>query len=109
MNEYERICEIICKSAGRICLLRQDQSIARQYGERDAAIADFRRLHKPKEAMALPASSYQLAPNRLKALGASEGKATSKLKRTHEPSGYLETQKPEERELFRPLNLLATD
>ncbi len=44
--------------------------IAEQYGERDAAIADYRKLQKPKEPMALPTSSYQLAQTRLKALGA---------------------------------------
>jgi tetratricopeptide (TPR) repeat protein len=47
--------------------------IAEQYGERDAAIADYRKLQKPKEPMALPASSYQLARTRLKALGVLDG------------------------------------
>ena len=44
--------------------------IAEQFGERDVAIADYRRLEKPKVAMAITTSSYQLAQNRLKAMGA---------------------------------------
>ncbi len=44
--------------------------IAEQYGERDAAISDYRKLEKPKEAMMIPTSSWQLAQNRLKAMGA---------------------------------------
>jgi Flp pilus assembly protein TadD len=47
--------------------------IAEQYGEREIAIADYRKLEKPKEPLALPTSSYRLAQLRLKALGA-EGK-----------------------------------
>jgi tetratricopeptide (TPR) repeat protein len=43
--------------------------IAEQFGERDAAIADYRKLEKPKIAMAIPTSTYQLAQNRLKVLG----------------------------------------
>ena len=43
--------------------------IAEQYGERDVAISDYRKLEKPKEAVAIPTSSYQLAQNRLKAMG----------------------------------------
>jgi transglutaminase-like putative cysteine protease/tetratricopeptide (TPR) repeat protein len=44
--------------------------IAEQYGERDIAIADYRKLEKPKETLALPTSSYRLAHMRLKALNA---------------------------------------
>ncbi len=51
--------------------------IAEQYGERDTAISDYRKLEKPKEAMVIPTSSWQLAQNRLKAMGA-EGAANSK-------------------------------
>jgi transglutaminase-like putative cysteine protease/tetratricopeptide (TPR) repeat protein len=44
--------------------------VAERYGERDIAIADYRKLEKPKEEMAIPSSTYQLAQIRLKALGA---------------------------------------
>ncbi|MGD0629867.1 MAG: hypothetical protein ABR987_10960, partial [Terracidiphilus sp.] len=44
--------------------------IAEQYGERETAIADYRKLEKPKEILALPTSSYRLAQTRLKVLGA---------------------------------------
>jgi tetratricopeptide (TPR) repeat protein len=44
--------------------------IAEQYGERDIAIADYRKLEKPKFALAIPTSSYTLAQMRLKAMGA---------------------------------------
>ncbi len=44
--------------------------IAEQYGEREIAIADYRKLEKPKEILAVPTSSYVLAQARLKALGA---------------------------------------
>ena len=50
--------------------------IAEQYGERDIAIADYRKLEKPKNALAIPTSSYRLAQMRLKALGAEETAAT---------------------------------
>ena len=43
--------------------------IAEQYGERDVAIADYRKLEKPKFALAIPTSSYTLAQMRLKAMG----------------------------------------
>jgi tetratricopeptide (TPR) repeat protein len=52
--------------------------IAEQYGERDAAIANYRKLQKPKQPMALPSSSYQLAQTRLKVLGAAGEVATVK-------------------------------
>ena len=44
--------------------------IAEQYGERDIAIADYRKLQKPKFALEIPTSSYTLAQMRLKAMGA---------------------------------------
>ncbi|HWG20834.1 MAG TPA: DUF3857 domain-containing protein [Terracidiphilus sp.] len=44
--------------------------IAEQYGERDVAIADYRKLKKPTQALAIPTSSYELAQMRLKALKA---------------------------------------
>ena len=43
--------------------------IAEQYGERDAALADYHRLKKPKEPLAVATSSWRLAQNRLKAMG----------------------------------------
>lgn len=43
--------------------------IAEQYGERDAAIADYTRVAKPKWPTEIPDSSYQLAQIRLKAMG----------------------------------------
>lgn len=46
--------------------------IAEQYGERDVAIADYRRLQRPKQEMQISTSTYQLAQNRLKAMGAVE-------------------------------------
>ncbi len=45
--------------------------IAEQYGERDIAIADYRKLKKPKFSLAIPTSSYTLAQMRLKAMGVS--------------------------------------
>jgi tetratricopeptide (TPR) repeat protein/transglutaminase-like putative cysteine protease len=47
--------------------------IAEQYGERDIAIADYRKLKKPKEIWNIPDSSYWLAQTRLKVLGADQG------------------------------------
>jgi tetratricopeptide (TPR) repeat protein len=46
--------------------------IAEQYGERDVAISDYRRLARPKDAMLIPTSSYQLAQNRTKAMSTVE-------------------------------------
>ena len=46
--------------------------IAEKYGERDAAIADYRKLSKPKEEMLISTSTYELAQRRLKAMGAGE-------------------------------------
>jgi tetratricopeptide (TPR) repeat protein/transglutaminase-like putative cysteine protease len=43
--------------------------IAEQYGEREIAVADYRKLETPKEPLAVPTSSYRLAEARLKALG----------------------------------------
>jgi tetratricopeptide (TPR) repeat protein len=44
--------------------------IAEQYGEREIAIADYRKLHAPKFSLEIPTSSYTLAQMRLKAMGA---------------------------------------
>ncbi len=46
--------------------------IAEQYGERDVAISDYRKLAKPKDAMLISTSSYQLAQNRTKAMSMEE-------------------------------------
>ncbi len=48
--------------------------IAEQYGERDIAIANYRKLEKPKFKLAMPTSSYVLAQMRLKVLGAANSK-----------------------------------
>jgi Flp pilus assembly protein TadD len=44
--------------------------IAEQYGERDIAMADYRKLEKPKQVLEIPTSSYELAQMRLKAMDA---------------------------------------
>lgn len=44
--------------------------IAEKYGERDVAIADYRKLTRPKEDLAVSTSTYELAQRRLKAMGA---------------------------------------
>ena len=46
--------------------------IAEQYGERDIAIADYRRLDKPEDPISLPMSTWRLAQTRLKAMGVDE-------------------------------------
>jgi len=46
--------------------------IAEQYGEREIAIADYRKLEKPKQALEIPTSTYRLAQMRLKSLGADQ-------------------------------------
>ena len=46
--------------------------LAEQYGERDIAIADYRKLKKPDQVLAIPTSSYLLAQTRLKAMGTDE-------------------------------------
>jgi tetratricopeptide (TPR) repeat protein/transglutaminase-like putative cysteine protease len=51
--------------------------IAEQYGEREIAIADYRRLEKPKQVLSIPTSTYELAQMRLKALGADKQTATT--------------------------------
>jgi len=51
--------------------------IAEQYGERDIAIADYRKLEKPKFALEIPTSSYTLAQMRLKALGVGGAEQTA--------------------------------
>jgi transglutaminase-like putative cysteine protease/Flp pilus assembly protein TadD len=42
--------------------------IAEQYGERDAAVANYERVTKPEEAIELPTSPYYLAQHRLQAM-----------------------------------------
>jgi len=42
--------------------------VAEQAGERDLALADYKRVTAPKNPLELPGSSYQLAQIRLKAL-----------------------------------------
>ena len=44
--------------------------IAEQYGEREIAIADYGKVKKPEQILAVPTSSYRLAQMRLKVLGA---------------------------------------
>ena len=44
--------------------------VAELYGEPEVAISDYHKLEKPKEAMLISTSTYQLAQNRLKAMGA---------------------------------------
>jgi transglutaminase-like putative cysteine protease/Flp pilus assembly protein TadD len=46
--------------------------IAEQYGEREIAIADYRKLEKPKRALEIPTSTYRLAQMRLKIMGADQ-------------------------------------
>jgi tetratricopeptide (TPR) repeat protein len=46
--------------------------IAEQYGERDIAIADYRKMKKPKEIIAIPTSTWRLAQMRLTAMGAEQ-------------------------------------
>ena len=46
--------------------------IAEQYGERDIAIADYRKLKKPDRILAIPTSTWRLAQMRLKAMGADQ-------------------------------------
>ncbi len=43
--------------------------IAEQYGEREIALADYRKLEKPKQPLAIPTSTWRLAQIRLKAMG----------------------------------------
>ncbi|MGO9325081.1 MAG: DUF3857 domain-containing protein [Terracidiphilus sp.] len=50
--------------------------IAEQYGERDIAIADYRKLKKPKEILAVPTSTWRLAQMRLTAMGVEQTAAT---------------------------------
>jgi hypothetical protein len=46
--------------------------IAEQYGEREIAIADYRKLEKPKQLMTISTSTWRLAQMRLKAMNAEE-------------------------------------
>jgi hypothetical protein len=45
--------------------------IAEQFGEREIAINDYRKIEKPKSSFGIATSSWQLAQNRLQALKAS--------------------------------------
>ena len=47
--------------------------IAEQYGEREIAIADYRKLEKPKQLLAISSSTWRLAQMRLKAMNAEAG------------------------------------
>jgi hypothetical protein len=49
--------------------------IAEHYGEREIAIADYRKVKKPKEILAVPTSTYRLAQMRLHVLGAADDAA----------------------------------
>jgi tetratricopeptide (TPR) repeat protein/transglutaminase-like putative cysteine protease len=51
--------------------------IAEQFGERDVAIADYRKLQKPHQLLSIPTSTYELAQIRLKVLGASKDTAVA--------------------------------
>jgi tetratricopeptide (TPR) repeat protein len=51
--------------------------IAEQYGERDIAISDYRRLQKPRQVLEIPTSSYELAQIRLKRLNADKQAGTT--------------------------------
>jgi transglutaminase-like putative cysteine protease/Flp pilus assembly protein TadD len=51
--------------------------IAEQYGEREIAIADYRKLEKPKQLLTISTSTWRLAQMRLKAMNA-EGAAPAK-------------------------------
>jgi len=46
--------------------------LAEQYGEQEAAIADYERVTKPKKAVQVPSSSYRLAQNRMKGFSTGE-------------------------------------
>ena len=50
--------------------------IAEQYGEREIAIADYRKLEKPKQLLAIPSSTWRLAQMRLKAMNVEEAAPT---------------------------------
>ena len=43
--------------------------IAEQFGEREIAISDYKKLEKPKHVLETPTSSYTLAQMRLRVLG----------------------------------------
>jgi hypothetical protein len=54
--------------------------IAEQYGESQTAIADYDRVTKPKKAVSLPGSTYQLAQDRLKMLQSEKGASKVAIK-----------------------------
>jgi tetratricopeptide (TPR) repeat protein len=67
--------EVLIQSMDELNLDEPDENywyafgrIAEQYGERDAALANYARVTKPKTAVELPESTYQLAQIRLRAL-----------------------------------------
>ena len=49
----------------------KDMSLA-DFGRREIAIADYRRLEKPKEPLVVSTSTWRLAQIRLKAMGVEE-------------------------------------
>jgi Flp pilus assembly protein TadD len=51
--------------------------IAEQFGEKEIAAANYRKVRKPSEARNLPASTYVLAQKRLKLMPADGGKAAT--------------------------------
>ena len=51
--------------------------IAEQFGEREAALANYAKVTKPKKAIEIPDSTYRLAQNRLKILQGESGAATA--------------------------------
>ncbi len=67
--------EVLIQSMDSVNLDEPDENfwyafgrIAEQYGERDAAFANYARVTKPKTAVEIPGSSYHLAQLRLQAL-----------------------------------------
>jgi tetratricopeptide (TPR) repeat protein/transglutaminase-like putative cysteine protease len=66
--------------------------IAEKYGERDVAIADYRKLQKPTEALSVPTSSYELAQMRLKAMN-SVGQPAPLMQALNQSAKQLPPQK----------------
>ncbi len=58
--------------------------IAEQYGEREIAIADYRKLQRPTMVLAIPTSSWELAEMRLKAMGAVAAGASDAVSTDHQ-------------------------
>jgi len=57
--------------------------IAEQFGERDIAIEDYNQVEKPKDAIEIPQSSYELAQNRLTAMRATAVKQQHRSPNDH--------------------------